>query len=232
MAARGENPNIIKLLLEEGADPSSTDENSESCLHNSVEIQSVENTRLLIEAGAQLEARNLSDETPLILAVRHLVLGSRDLVKLLLEYGANPDAKLMAGCSCLHMAVSGRDVLKVRMLLERASMEVRGSRIDSVLHYAAHFVDIDGYVLEFLLAKHEDRGTLRDALAARNENGRTPLHVAASVGNNSTLKMLMKYGASVETKDEDGDTPLPSAIEAVRDHCRQFRFSIFKGRNP
>lgn len=231
MAARGENSNIVKLLLEEGADPSSADENGRTCLHYSVMIESVENTRLLVVAGAQLEARNLYDETPLLTAVWHITSNSRDIVKLLLEHGANADARFTTGESCIHKAVAQSDTLKLRILLERgANVEARDSKGDSVLHYAAaRLMDENGDILTSLLAKHKDQGTLQNALEARNNNGCTALHVAASTANKSNVEILVRSGASLEAKDEDGDTPLHAAIKAVRDHCQDMNFDIKGG---
>lgn len=218
-------------MLEEGADPSSADENGTTCLHNSVMIESVENTRLLLEAGAQLEARNHRDETPLLTAVGHITSNSRDIMKLLLEHGANADARFTTGESCIHKAVAQGDLLKLRILLERgANVEARDSKGDSVLHYAAaRSMDENGDILISLLAKHNEQGTLHNALEARNNNGCTALPVAASTANNTTVEILVRSGACLDAKDEDGDTPLHAAIKAVRDYGQDMNFDIKGG---
>lgn len=227
----------MKILLEEGANPSSADKDDESCLHNSVDIGSIENTRLLLEAGAQLEARNVSDETPLLAAARSFTSAHRDIMELLLDHGANADARFKSGGSCFHKAVANSDVTKVRMLLKReANMEARDSEGDSVLHYAARYMltrymYTSKYVLESLLTKHKVQGTLQTALEARNNDGCTVLHVAASSGSHLAVavKILVEYGASVEAKDKDGETPLHAAIRFVRDSGRFIIFDIPKG---
>lgn len=222
----------MKILLEKGANPSSADENDESCLHYSIGIQSIENTRLLLEAGAQVEARNLRDETPLFTTVHHRISGSRDIMRILLEHGANAnaDSKSLDGHSCLHMAVISGDVLKIQMLLEEgANIDARSSWGDSVLQYAARFSDTNTDVLKCLLNKHEDQGTLTNALEGRNNDGCIALHLAASSGSHIAVKILVKYGASVEAKDKDGDTPLHAAIRSVRDRRRLIIVDMPKG---
>ena len=232
VAAGGKNSNIVRLLLEEGAIPSSTDENGKSGLYHSIEIQSMENTRLLLEAGAELEARDLGDKTPLISAVLSNTSDSLHIMRLLIKHGANVNATAHFGNSCLHMAVASKNVLKVQTLLESgAKMEVQGFGGDSVLHYAARKAWYCVDVLEALLAKHNDQGTLKDALAAGNDIGCTALHVAASGCYNApVVKILLEYGASVEATQEDGDTPLHTAIEAVRDHGNKPRYDSFGGK--
>jgi hypothetical protein len=41
--------------------------------------------------------------------------------------------------------------------------------------------------------------------------GRTALHWAASIGSNATVKILLKHGASVNARDDGGNTPLITA---------------------
>ena len=214
LAARLENPSIVKLLLEAGADPSSTDENGESSLHCSVGIHSLENTRLLLEAGAPVEARaGLRDGTPLMHAI--LIGGYSPMMRLLLDHGADVNAKGTGGDSCLHMAIESVNVEATLFLLERGvNIKARNKRGSLALHYAA---DLQANTLsKCLLDKHKDDGSLQYALEARANNGCTPLHFAARSNSDSNAKLLLEAGASVEARQEDGDTPLHAAIESAR----------------
>ena len=216
VAAQLGNSNIVRLLLEEGADPSSTDENGGNSLHQSVEVQSVENTRLLLEAGAQLEARNLDDETPLMLAIRKVTSSSLDVIMLLLKYGADAGARYKTDIGCLHLAITYQGPRIFQLLLERGvDIEARSRRGDSILHYAARFNNA-WLGLECLLAKHKDQGTLHHALETRNNHGCTPLYVAAYYNSYLNVETLLKASAFIEAREEDGDTPLHAAIGAVR----------------
>jgi cytohesin len=47
---------------------------------------------------------------------------------------------------------------------------------------------------------------------AKDEEGWTPLHIAAIRGNKEIAELLIAKGADVNAKDDDGDTPLDQAI--------------------
>ena len=61
-------PNIVRLLLEKGADPNAQDENGYTSLHTSMtkkqEGAQLEITNMLLEAGADVSIRNNEYETP------------------------------------------------------------------------------------------------------------------------------------------------------------------------
>ena len=65
-----------------------------------------------------------------------------------------------------------------------------------------------------------ETGEFKDALKkypffinARDENGSTPLHLAAATGNNEILWMLINQGANINTRDIDGFTPMELAAQ-------------------
>ncbi len=84
---------FICLLLDNGVDPNTETASSEGCtaLHFAVRLSrqdvGIRFSRLLIKRGADLEAKNLYGETPLLLAVREALVNT---VNFLLELGADP----------------------------------------------------------------------------------------------------------------------------------------------
>jgi ferredoxin-like protein FixX len=60
-----------------------------------------------------------------------------------------------------------------------------------------------------------------------NLDGATALHMAVANGNLSTMTLLVKYGAFVNSQDDNGDTPLHYAVreeqarlvEMLVSHC-------------
>ena len=72
------------------------------------------------------------------------------------------------------------------------------------LHQAARGGDCNEVLDHFLLK-------LNFHVDAKNNNGRTPLHVAAWNGHSNVVHHLLSRGAGVDTKDNDGRTPLHDA---------------------
>jgi cytohesin len=95
------HPEILEYLLSHGADPGiQTNENGASVLAGLAHVNQLECVRVLLGAGADANrGREASGETPLHHA---LVARSSDrspLVKLLLEHGADPNARTKPGIS-------------------------------------------------------------------------------------------------------------------------------------
>ncbi|KAL2855673.1 ankyrin repeat-containing domain protein [Aspergillus pseudodeflectus] len=87
-AVRDGRIEIVKILLDGGADPDFQEDEGWTSLHFAVEGCDVQIVKLLVECGAELEACNAMRDTPLMMAVR---LGRREVARALLECGCNPD---------------------------------------------------------------------------------------------------------------------------------------------
>jgi hypothetical protein len=87
-----------------------------TALHECVIQSNVDMLKLLIDNGAELELRDEDGETPTFL------LASRfkhsELLDVLLDAGANPNARAEDGWSCLMMAVRARDYETSKALLD------------------------------------------------------------------------------------------------------------------
>jgi ankyrin repeat protein len=112
------------------------------------EIGDVEITKLLIKHGASVNIRQYSlskrslgsaiSERPLMVSRRlpiYWAVTKRQsaVVKLLLEYGANPNARTTAGRSVLQEACFMNDPTSVRILLE-AGADIDGTNLGSVCY--------------------------------------------------------------------------------------------------
>ena len=88
MAASAKDPAYLSLLLRHGGDPDALDVyGHETIIHAAILNGRFANVRLLVEAGADIHARDGSLATPLHLAVG---LSNYDIAHYLLERGADP----------------------------------------------------------------------------------------------------------------------------------------------
>jgi ankyrin repeat protein len=96
-------PDIVALLLAKGVDVNAKSATNSTPLHDAALGGSVEVTRLLLDKGAEIEARESeSDSTPLHVAAGW---GRMEVVRLLIERGARKDVKNKAGKTPAEVAV-------------------------------------------------------------------------------------------------------------------------------
>ncbi len=113
-AAKGEKPEIVSALVEAGADAKYISPDGDSLALLATQTNqpgSIEIIKILAAAKADLNHSNLI-YTPLYYAAE---LGSKDLVKALLDGGADPNGKTQGGGTPLYAAIKSGEI--VEMLL-------------------------------------------------------------------------------------------------------------------
>ena len=163
IAVARSQPNIVRLLLEAGADVSIGDKVA-SRTHKHTHIQSlpppcpcaghplvIDWTRDRLDSAANhagLSRDQMAEHTPLHLAC---VAGNVQVVQLLLEYAANPEQVDKAGFYPFHHAVAHKNKDVVEFLLEQGFDPNIASHKDGVtaLHMAAEFNHLE--IMKLLL---------------------------------------------------------------------------------
>ncbi|XP_014753175.1 probable E3 ubiquitin-protein ligase XBOS36 isoform X2 [Brachypodium distachyon] len=170
---------------------------------------------LLLENGADANARNLCGQTPLIQACRS---GHWEVVQTLLAFGCNVwRADGLSGRTALHVAAAGGHVRCVRLLLAGAGAGDDEERVRYVNKAAGgggvtalHLAALQGHVeCVHLLADERarlDAQTLPCAAApmASVGAGSTPLHYAASGGEVKCCQILVSRGADRMAVNSNG----------------------------
>jgi len=104
---------VVKRLLDEGADPDVHDKGGRTPLHFAAQEYRPEETRLLCRAGASVDAQDAHGNTPLGRATFDSG-GRGEVIRVLLENGADPDAENGSGISPRRLAerIANCDVLQ------------------------------------------------------------------------------------------------------------------------
>lgn len=145
--------------------------------------------------------------TPLMYAVLY---GDADAVRLLLDNGADPNARNEAGASALMWAVD--DLEKTRLLLEcGAEVNARSDDGRTALAIAASRVGSLA-VVRLLL----DSGADPSVRSPSYKGPLTPLREAADVGDEAVVQLLIERGADVKSA---GPLPLIAALNSNNARC-------------
>lgn len=162
--------------------------------------------RLLIEKGADIEARSPNSGTPLICAAE----GNHEaIVEFLLKSGANVDTGDEFGWKPLHRVMVNRVGQGVAQMLltHGADINARCRYQKTPLHHAIEKGNIS--MVSFLLAAGAD-------FEARDIAERTPLHAAIESRLENMVHILLEAGADADAKDKCGHDALGAANHALR----------------
>ena len=199
------NVEAVRLLLEAGTSPDGWSGSFSRPLHTAAELGQTEIGRMLLESQADPNVSDHEKRTPLHIATAG---GHTQMVRLLLEHGADANATDEGGRTPLHVAAVGGDAEMVRLLLEHgADLAADGPVAQDALYLGALDGDVD--LVCALIEKGVDIGH------ARAGDGRTPLHIAAAVGEPEVVKLLLEHGAAPATKDTAGKTAMDLAAAAA-----------------
>ena len=165
---------------------------------------------LLVEnpAGVNLRDRR-GGVTPLMHAA---ALGSLDTMRLLLDKGADVNARSAAGATALMWAAA--DPAKVKLLVERGADVKLASESGRTALLLAAMSDQSAETVRLLLGRGADAKVL--------DREQTSTLVSAAYGNDTdALRQLLKAGAPVNQANVAGSTPLMNAaangnLEAVK----------------
>ena len=209
--------NIVKMLLEHGADPNIPDSDGNTVLMEAVrwnrdstrettnEFRSL--TNFLIDKGADPNRQNAKGETALILAAN---IDNPSTVQLLLSRGADPNRAMINGSTALLSLVDQNDTARRNRLLiidtlldagANPNIRAKSNGITPLLTALDHR---DDRAVESLLKHGSD-------VNAADRDGTTPLHKAVERGSAAVIPILIEKGAAVNARDVHGATPMMKA---------------------
>ncbi|KAI1882334.1 hypothetical protein AGOR_G00249600 [Albula goreensis] len=163
----------------------------------SVNIGQTQCARLLLAAGAQVDARNVDGSTPLCDACS---AGSLECVQLLLEHGATVNPALTSRTtSPLHEACMGGNSDCVRLVIARgAALEAYDLYYGTPLHVACANQNIDCAKVLLNAGAKVNAARLHE----------TALHHAAKSKNVDLIEMLVEFGGNIYARDKHNKKPI------------------------
>ena len=218
--AKNRDAQAVRTLLAEGVPVDQSRPDGTTALHWAAQWDHAEIAGLLIDAGADVNASDQYDVTPLTLACTNASAG---MVARLLTAGANPNSVQATGetalMTCARSGVwDAVDLLVTRGADVNADESFHGQ---TALMWAAW----EGHteVVRGLLAHGAD-------VDARTTTGYTALLLAAREGFRATTQVLLDAGADVDAAAEDGTTAL--VVATIRRHTGFVEFLLAHGADP
>ncbi|PJZ70609.1 hypothetical protein CH373_06590 [Leptospira perolatii] len=194
---------VVKLLLENGADPNLANSRGITPLMAAAsqgrlvawKKDGFKVVYLLLREGAKINDRDQEKNTALMYAASS---GDHRAVGVLLLAGANTSLKNRYELSALAMAdrIGYDGGNAAGMLNQFSTMKV------TPLIWSSYFDSNFALILLAMGANPNDRHSL----------GGTALHLASMAGHTELVRKLISAGANVNAKDDNGDTPMKAAL--------------------
>ena len=112
-----------------------------------------------------------------------------DIARLLIEHGANINAKLYDGTTALMLAVNRGDLDLVRFLVQKGA-DINAKAKDGTTALWNSLIGSHGPILRYLL----ENGA--EVVVRNKKNGATILMVASEIGNREVVDILIEKGAT------------------------------------
>lgn len=221
LAAVTTNLAMARLLLDQGAEVDSQDGRGSTSLKLAARAGRGDMVKLLCDRGAKVNYQGgpsggsaLHDATELgFRAVAEVLISKGATIDLASPVQPNEPGAIIGRRTPLHIAASKGYQVMITMLLAGGANVNATDQLDETPLYLATTGDVN--VVALLLQKGADP---KIGAQSREQElkGITPLHAAAERGFPEVIQQLLQHGADVNQTNSLGQTPLWTAVAALR----------------
>jgi ankyrin repeat protein len=213
--AKGLDEQISRLLLENGANVHLRDDEGCTALHHCKTLGQV---RVLLGAGADINALNSNNASPLLYILQHCPNVSLEMIEELVECGSDVSVRDHNGFTAMRLAKSYEMCLLF-------------------INYGADILVTDVWSMNCLYGvKSVQHAELLvryglDPVTSKDCSGRTPLHCCQTV---PVAEYFLSLGAEVNALDNYGNTPIQEIQEWGRSETKGMviTYLLSKGGGP
>lgn len=194
-----ENPEMLQLLLTNGAMPDCQNILNMTPLYNAACHGNIQLADILLRAGATYIQEFGTGYTPLHVAAFY---GKTEMVEFLLQRNAEINKLDFFGTSALHAAASQGHTQTVACLLKMgADANIKSNNdkndiVDTPLHRAASCLTPNG-VIPLLIQNGAD-------IDVQNHKGQTALHIATACQNKEAILDILRHKPKLNVRDNQG----------------------------
>jgi ankyrin repeat protein/L-ascorbate metabolism protein UlaG (beta-lactamase superfamily) len=217
-AATAGQVEIVRLLLDSGAEIDGLDSDGSTPLHCAAVSRKPEVVRLLLSRGADVNRRDRNGAYGLSFAAS---AGDSACIRMILDAGADMNLFTPQGTTLLHYACPRGTWWLVDRILA-AGGDINRGNLEGVtpMHLVCQGRFPDR--LEAMIARGAN-------LAVADSDGFTPLHHACMFNRPEMARVLLEHGADANAMDDGGSTPL---IWASRGDPAMVRLMLEHGADP
>lgn len=205
------NYEVVKILVDSGADVTTTEGKNENALLRALEVEEPQIAMLMLEKGAQVNKLNKSGYSPLALAIKNDYL---ELGKALLSKGAEIEAKTQNPAAIpLNLIIANENAGFLNLILQK------DKRIAPNKLLIQAVIDSKPKLVPIILA-NGGNPNVSDSL------GKPVLWLSVAKNNIENVQTLLGAGAEINARDaQKGATSLMIAIAARNEPMVRFLLS-------